>query len=453
MFQARANKILPEKSMQFLGSPKKKNLSERAWSVFLVAFPFMDIFLSRYSFQLFPGPLGYGPFLCMYALMPFFVVRYQFPVRVAAILALVGIIGSFGLLNEIVNQGDFIKVFGSLVIPYFYYWYLWQYLGEDVIKGFRIYLNLAVAASVFGLLQFVDSIIPFGFNEFVGSIIRIPTTPATFGIRVNSTLGEPTYFANTISPAGFFALFRLFFAESSLAQQAKKNGLWLSRKAAAVILIALVLTYSTMAFLGIFISLIFHLLIKRQIRALLFIPVVVFGLYSAATSIPEINERIEGLQNASAVEEEDIHGSSAVLYNHAIITWENFRRNPLFGTGLGSHAEATDRYTILRGTGLYAYTTQNATDASSMFLRITSELGLFGIFLILVFLIRNYFVVPEWEHEGLVLKMISAAFLVSILLQLFRQGNFILNGFPFFVFGYYLTWKQYRNRMKPASDV
>ena len=42
----------------------------------------------------------------------------------------------------------------------------------------------------------------------------------------------------------------------------------------------------------------------------------------------------------------------------------------------------------------------------------------------------------------LVIKHIQAAFLVTILLQLFRQGNFILNGFPFFVLGYYFCFKQ-----------
>ena len=55
----------------------------RAWSFVLVAFPFIDIFLFRYSFILFPGPLGYGPFLCMYLLLPVFVMRYRFPVRVS----------------------------------------------------------------------------------------------------------------------------------------------------------------------------------------------------------------------------------------------------------------------------------------------------------------------------------------------------------------------------------
>ena len=45
----------------------------------LVAFPFIDIFLFRYSFTLFPGPLGYGPLICMYLLLPIWMVRHAFP--------------------------------------------------------------------------------------------------------------------------------------------------------------------------------------------------------------------------------------------------------------------------------------------------------------------------------------------------------------------------------------
>ena len=428
-------------------SAVKKNLTQRVWAFFLVAFPFMDIFMFRYSFQLFPGPLGYGPLLCMYVLLPFFVMRYQFPVRVALMLGLVGGIGSLGFLNGIVEQGEFIKAFGSLVLPYLYYWYLWQYLGEDVIKGFRIYLTGAVIISALGLLVFVDNIFPFGFYELISSFVHIPRTPAIIGIRITGTLGEPTYFANAIAPAGFFALLSLFFGETNLALRLKEHGLWFSRYAAVFILIALTFTYSAMAFAGLLISIVLHLLIKRKVQALLITPLVIFALLYAAKSIPEVNERLEGLQNTSALAEGNVHGSSGILYNHAVITWENFRRNPLFGTGLGSHAAATKKYTILRDTALYSYAEQNAPDASSMFLRIASELGLFGILLTLLFLVRNYFVVSTADLDGMVLKMISAAFLVTILLQLLRQGNFILNGFPFFVYGYYLARKQFTGRI------
>ncbi|MAI23038.1 MAG: hypothetical protein CL828_03185 [Crocinitomicaceae bacterium] len=427
------------------GGFNKGNALQRLGTFCLVAFPFLDLFLFRYTFRLFPGPLGYGPFLCMYALLPFWVLRFRFPIRVALTLGLVGLIGSSGVLEGIVTSREFIKILGSLVLPYLYYWYLWQHLGEDVIRGFRLYLKGAFVVSMLGLLIFLDSLFPVGIYAALSAFIKINLTPAAFGIRIASTLGEPTYFANSVAPAGLFALWRLFFRQPDFDAYLKGQGLWLKRWQALAILVALVLTYSTMALVGLLVSFALILLIKRQLRTLLFSGFLVLLTLTIARSVPEINERLVGLQNASEVAETDVHGSSAILYNHAAITWENFSRNPWIGGGLGSHPVATKKYSILRNTTAFAYAEQNAPDASSMFLRITSELGLFGILLTLFFLRTQYFKVQLHDHEGLVMKLISAAFLVTLLLQLFRQGNFILNGFPFFVYGYFFAYQQFKS--------
>ena len=427
------------------GFSPKGNVLQRLGTFCLIAFPFLDLFLFRYSFRLFPGPLGYGPFLCMYALLPFWVLRFRFPFRVALTLGLVGLVGSSGVLEGIVTSGEFTKVFGSLVLPYLYYWYLWQYLGEDVIRGFRLYLKGALIVSMVGLLIFLDSLFPVGIYAAFSAFLKINLTPAVFGIRIASTLGEPTYFANSIAPAGLFALWRLFFRQPDFDSYLQDRGLWLKRWQALAILVALVLTYSTMALVGLLVSFALILLIKRQLRTMLFSGFLVLLTVTIARTVPEINERLVGLRNATEVAETNVHGSSAILYNHAVITWENFSRNPWVGSGLGSHPVATKKYSILRDTTAFAYAEQNAPDASSMFLRIASELGLFGILLTLFFLRTQYFKVQLYDHEGLVLKLISAAFLVTLLLQLFRQGNFILNGFPFFVYGYFFAYQQFKS--------
>ena len=86
----------------------------------------------------------------------------------------------------------------------------------------------------------------------------------------------------------------------------------------------------------------------------------------------------------------------------------------------------------------------NAQDASSMLLRITSELGVAGLMLVFAFLYRNYFFVNRTNTEELTLKFISVSFLLAIVLNLLRQGNFVLHGFPFYVFGYHYAYQQFR---------
>ena len=411
----------------------------------LIAFPLLDLFLFRYTFSLFSGPLGYGPFICMYVLLPFWVLRFRFPVRVALTLGLIGLIGSSGVLEGVVESKEFIKVFGGLVLPYIYYWYLWQYFGEDVVRGFRIYLQGAFIVSAIGLVIFLDNLFPIGVYSTLSTFLKMNLTPAAFGIRIASTLGEPTYFANSIAPAGLFSLWRLFFQQSDFDTYLKRQGLWLKRWKAVAILLALMLTYSAMALVGLLVSFALILLIKRQFRTMLFSGCLVLLTLTIARSVPEIDQRLRGLRNASEVAETNVHGSSAILYNHTVITWENFNRNPWIGTGLGSHPVATEKYSILGGTTAFAYADQNAKDASSMFLRIASELGLFGIILTLFFLRTHYFKVQIHDHDELMLKLISSAFLVTLLLQLFRQGNFILNGFPFFVYGYFFAFKKFKS--------
>ena len=425
---------------------RNRNALSKVSFLLVGLFPLLDIFLFRKLFTLFPGPLGYGPFLCMYALLPFFIARHKAPLQVGILLVLVGLIGSSGWLSGDVDLSLFIKSFGSLVLPYFYYWYLWQHYELDVTKAFHWYLKGANLVSMFGLVLFADSLVGFGLFKFLSQFFNLGREiPAFWGNRVIGSLGEPTYFANVIAPAAFFAIRRLFFAKSNLTQELDSSTIQLSKRAAACILTAQILTFSTIAYAGILLSLGFLFLFQRRIRSLLVFGVTAIVMMQTALSIPEIEMRISGL---SSIGEEDInvHGSSAVLYNHGVITWENFKQHPWVGTGLGSHTSATKKHTILRDTPLHAYAEQNAADASSMFLRIASELGLFGVMLCLLFLWKNHIPVPLNDPGKLMLKHIHTAFLITILLQLFRQGNFILNGFPFFVFGLYFSSIQFQKR-------
>ena len=426
---------------------RNRNSLSKVGFLLLGLFPMMDIFLFRKLFILFPGPLGYGPFLCMYAWLPFLIARHKAPFKIGSILLLIGLIGSSGWLSGDVELPLFIKSFGSLVLPYFYYWYLWQHYELDVTKAFHWYLKGATLVSIFGLVLFADSLMGLGLFQFLSQFFNLGREiPAFLGNRVVGTVGEPTYFANVIAPAAFFAIRRLFFAEPALSEKLESAQIQLSKSAAVGILTAQILTFSSIAYAGILLSFGFLFFFQRRIRSLLVFGVVAIALMQTALSVPEIETRFSGLSEIGEEEDINVHGSSAVLYNHAVITWENFKQHPWIGSGLGSHIVATKKYTILRDTPLHAYAEQNAADASSMFLRIASELGLFGIILCLLFLWKNHIPLPLNDPGKLMLKHIHTAFLITILLQLFRQGNFILNGFPFFVFGLYFSSIQFRKR-------
>ena len=207
------------------------------------------------------------------------------------------------------------------------------------------------------------------------------------GIRINSTLSEPAYFGTILAPAFFFAAYELFFNREK----------FLTRNQSLVIIVAYILSFSSLAFLGVFLSIVLLAVNFGLVRYILIAIPISIGLYYVAyNNSPEFKARMNGMEALfvdQIVEKEltgnfergvrmykvskilpRIHGSSFVLYNNYHVTIENFKQNPIFGSGLGSHELAFDKFKLnyLLG-GIYEF---NTADANSMFLRTLSEMGL-----------------------------------------------------------------------------
>ncbi|MBA3679762.1 MAG: hypothetical protein H0W73_01030 [Bacteroidetes bacterium] len=117
-------------------------------------------------------------------------------------------------------------------------------------------------------------------------------------------------------------------------------------------------------------------------------------------------------------------------------------KNPLFGTGIGSHEFAYEKYTLnkLIG-GIYKF---NAGDANSLFLRAASEIGLLGVIFLVLFVFK-YFVSHDLlgNEPNNTYWVISNSLLVLILLTYLRQGNYTYNGFFFYCWMYFYNSSSY----------
>lgn len=268
------------------------------------------------------------------------------------------------------------------------------------------------------------------------------------GIRINSTYPEPAYFANFIAPAAFVAIYTLFIKKTNL----------MKRWEAIIILLAYFLSFSTVGYTAIFVSMFLLLLNFGLIRyALLAIPVGVFVFYVLYNNVEDFKDRIDGVKivfiDEYLLEEKDkevanqqaflarqwrvlsnVHGSLLVLYNNYYVALQNFKTNPLFGTGLGSHEIAFEKYNL--NYLISKWYVLNTPDANSMGLRIISELGLLGI-LFSFFFIKNYFVFKDALNSNSYHWLISSSLLVMIIIQLLRNGNYTYAGFIFFALLYY----------------
>jgi hypothetical protein len=404
----------------------------------------LPIFLFRYTFILFAGPLGYGPFIAFYLLLPIFILKYRIPFRELIWISFVLIIGASGAITGIIATSVFIKVAGSIMLPYLFYAYVWRHFDFNIEKVFSLYLKGAYLISIIGLLLFIDFFLGQNLIHLFQQFIYIDSIQATFGIRLSSLLGEPTYYANVVLPAGIVGMMRL------VRKRGEEMGAgldFITKRRASIILLSLLLTYSGIAFLGLLLGGVLLLLRHGAVRYALVIPFVLIVARIIIFQVPELEERYQGLVSVSSEKTQtgEFHGSSFILFNHAFITVQNLKENPLFGSGLGTHYLATEKYSLGNQGVEFHYRTQNAQDASSMMLRILSELGLFGGFLVILFLYRNH--IPRVPEDP-VLWIISTALFVTLIMQLLRQGNYILNGFPFFVLGYVYTRHEFHKRFR-----
>ncbi len=121
----------------------------------------------------------------------------------------------------------------------------------------------------------------------------------------------------------------------------------------------------------------------------------------------------------------------------------------MFGTGIGSHLVAFEKYSLAKNFKTFGFNF-NGQDANSMFLRLMSETGLFGLLIFFIILVRCY---VKRDKEHLTYHwLISNGVLVMILLNLFRQGHYFLNGFPFFVILYYYNKVSYLNYLSDLKE-
>lgn len=408
---------------------------------------FMPVFLFRYTFILFSGPFGYGSYLGYYTLLPFFASRYRFPWKMALLFIPILITGWISVQQGNGNQDTFLKVALAFFTIALFYWYAWQYFQRDVRRVTRIYIRGAYWVSWIGLVLWADlSFLGGSINNFLGQFISLKGTYEGGTVRLNSTLGEPNFFANVVGPAMLLSINCMLFGGESWG---------LSRRKHLIIILAFVLCLSGMAFAGVALAMILLLINRGFFRHLVLGAVPLFFLLRfVLLSTPEFKDRFEGIASLINGEEMEIgvtHGSSIVLYMHAHIAWMNFTERPFFGTGLGSHEVATERFVSkVIGVGWNPYRTQNAKDANSMMLRLLSETGIYGTGIFLWLLFGRY--VPRHKSSTDYHWLISSAFAVAIVLNLIRQGNYILNGFPFFLWGYYIVWRDNKQHLVARKE-
>lgn len=392
-----------------------------------------------YSALFFKQPFEFYWAYVIYALFfPAFFSQFglpKIPVMVFFPLFITGIIYYLIGLN---TPGQFYKIFIGFFASTAFYYYVVQSYDYNVEELYRLYMKAAVIVAIIGVIQVVSYRVGFTPGYRYNYIFnKWSVAYGGLGIRLNSVFSEPAYYAATMAPAFFTSLYNML----------TKKPLFISKWQSVIILATYFLTYSSVGFIGIFLAIVLILLnfgIGRY--ALFIIPTLIVLTRWAYANVSDFRDRWDStidIYTTDNIYSYDIHGSSFVLYNNNHIAWENFRRNPLFGTGLGSHVTAFDKYTLTQEDGAVQIDF-NKADANSMFFRLMSETGLYGLIVVLTFLFKNWVMKSKTDKREIWVIANSCA--LVIVLYLLRQGHYFINGLPFFMWLLFFNAKENKLR-------
>ena len=411
---------------------------------------FISVFINSYVFFKHPFE-GYFYYLIFLLLIPLFALKYGYPkYLIKLFLWFLAVGGSFVLLG-VYPFFDFLKVFGGMFMSFTFYHYVIRYYKFNIAQLFSVYLRWSYVVAIIGIIQVVSFKIGFKYGYDFNWILNkwSPVEGGLLGIRVNSVFSEPSGLAAALAPAVFVAVYNLVH---------KKNFV-LSKRASIIVLSVYIISSSSTAYIGLMIILILISMTIRVSYLLIGLGLGTVLLFSFYTILNDFKSRVDssiGLWVYQDFTIDNTNTSSFVLYNNIHVAFENVKEYPLFGTGLGSYKVAYQKYSLTKNAEVIAYDFEfNTSDGNSLFVRMLVELGLVGIGLLFLLMFRG-FIYLRTEDEFVQYKIISQAIFVLILLNLMRQGNYFLNGFPLFILMYYYNWKQYReavrNKIKKINE-
>ncbi|SDG47530.1 O-antigen ligase family protein [Psychroflexus sediminis] len=288
----------------------------------------------------------------------------------------------------------------SIVAIYFYN----VFVLCDMKKMFKLYLKLAIVFCVIAIIFYPTGLLDKEFS------------------RMDGLMTEPSKFIIINVPALYYFLNKKKFIQSF------------------ILLLGFILAQSSIGFIAIFIMLLFLFIRKSTLKyvGLTILPFFFLIPYLQTNENFQLryNQTIENLNVFETKSfDENTNLSSFILLKSAYISINNFIDHPL-GTGIGSFAYQHDVYIkdlkVSRYFEASGLKNLNREDANSMFFRILSDFGLFGLLAIIVFLFLGILVfVKDFDSEK---KTVCTGILIYFLLKLLRMGHYFPEEMFFFLF-------------------
>ena len=348
------------------------------------------------------------------------------------LLAFLLIQGSVCMILQTDTVGLFIKQFIGISVELIFWSTI---ISIDNYQNVLIlYKKAVIFASVIALLQFF--FLKIGLNSLSNLSFIIKAQASTTGGRSASVFIEPSAFALFDFPMVFIVLY------SWLGKN--KKIILINTWEKLVIFFGFFVSFSTVGYIGIFVSLLIILLnYKLNFKQIFFI-IIIIGLFRVMyTNIKFFQDRVNDslniiLGNTGLV---DVNLSTQTWFVNEQIAIFSLKNTFGIGGGLGSHILSYSKYIGSVGVSPQMFLL-NQDDANSLALRIISELGIGGVLFMLYFLVRFR------SKDNTKYKIINLMCLAYIILRLVRMGHYFNMGFGLFLILYYRSYLYGENEEK-----
>ncbi len=308
-----------------------------------------------------------------------------------------------GVISVCLSTNELQRVFSQLsgiclVSVFFYSFFVNVDYRLNLERIFKIYCLIAFYVCLIGI-----------FFSVVDLVVTGSFTP------VKSIMLEPAHFATIIFPAYYY-------------YYNSKDRKYI------VVLSAIILSFSSLAYLALMFSF-FYQNVKNLKKIVFIIALIIITFFLLYVFFPQFNIRVK--DTVSALISKDLTGvnlSSFALVSNLYISFENFKQNPIFGGGIGSHIiRYLQKIDSINGAEtFFQYIGLNSQDANSLGLRIFSELGIVGVFFTSFFIVR---------HRRGYFSLINEAIVFYFFCKILREGHYFSPEMYFFVFLYYFNSK------------
>lgn len=408
------------------------NLAKASQSRILSLLVLMSFLLIPYEFMTPVGTIRAIVFISIVYLFLFYKNKFYG----SSIIKLFLIIVLYSIISILYTNFYSFKTFTQIIFILFSAIIVYTiYVKLGIEKMYKIYLYLAIFISFFLLIQQIGYYLNISFLYDYSFFIP------NFKVIISDGVYRPSFIFSEPSAITYINAIAFTMSIYSIVYKniLKKTTYYMSLPSSLLIIYTYLTTFSSLGY--IVATMTFISLVKLNFKNIIFI-VFLFSFFSFfLLNNANFMYRVDGVLSLfqdDSLSVAKMNLSVWAIYSNLLVSWHNFVNFFPIGVGIGNHPLAYDTYKFLFNAieNLNDYEL-NKQNAAGLFSRIMSEIGFVGIVVLFYFLYK--FRISNCQNK--IFHLLSNAFLIGIIIILFRHGSYISSITIFYFVGYYYIGK------------